>query len=509
MAWLNDVSSILFPELLIFLALLIAIFLSTTKHKDIIWITSVLLMLAGCIDLIKNQLYLNKPVLLLSGMLIADNLSIIFRLITLIVSILIILGSVKYLDGFVHKNEFMILLLCSLIGIMFLLGANDLITLFVALETLGLSSILLIGYAKYDLRSSEASLKYLLNSASASAIFLFGLSILYSLSGATQFEEVKNQLLKLFNEGNLSQSVIIITLILIIGGLGFKLASAPFHMWSPDVYEGAPTPVTAFLSVVSKIAAFVISFRIIYSLFDFADSLWQPMLIVISVLSMLIGNFVALGEVLSKASIKRLMAYSSIAQIGYILIGLALFKENTVSSSIFYLLIYAMMNLGAFLCIIAFGNEANSDLISDYSGLAKKRPLLAFAFSVCLFNLAGLPIPPAGFIAKFILFKASFEAGFTGIVLGTIALITTILSIYYYSYIAKLMIVDPPSKAVLSIDSNKEALGRSGVLNSAIFVTVCAIFILTIVSHPLLKLSTRATNSISFSNQLISYCKNK
>ena len=199
------------------------------------------------------------------------------------------------------------------------------------------------------------------------------------------------------------------------------------------------------------------------------------------------------------------MAYSSIAQIGYILIGLALASPEGISASIFYLIVYSTMNLGAFLCIIAFGNEANSDLINDYSGLAKKRPLLAFAFCICLFNLAGLPIPPSGFIAKFILFKTSFEAGLIGIILGSIALITTILSIYYYSYIAKLMLVNEPSNVVLEIDKNKESLGKSSELNAAIGIVVCAIFIVSIISNPILKLSSKTAFGISGTSHLIGY----
>ncbi|MBI3590167.1 MAG: NADH-quinone oxidoreductase subunit NuoN [Candidatus Melainabacteria bacterium] len=504
MLWFKDLISILYPELLVLSAIVIAVFLSTSKYKDIIWITSTLLMFTGCVHIIKNQLNITEPVQILSGMFIADNLSVVFRLLILTTAILLILGSVKYTNGFIHKSEFMIILLSAVLGSLFLVGANDLITLFIALETLGLSSILLAGYSKYDLRSNEASIKYLLNSASASAIFLFGLSILYGITGATQFQEIKYKLLQLSGDGNLNSSIIVVLLILIVAGLGFKLASAPFHMWSPDVYDGAPTPATAFLSVISKASGFAISLRLIITLFDFTSNLWQPMIITISVLSMIIGNFVALGEAINKSSIKRLMAYSSIAQIGYILIGLALFRTETITSSIFYLIIYSIMNLGAFLCIIAFGNEANSDSISDYSGLSQKRPLLAFAFSVCLFNLAGLPIPPAGFIAKFILFKSSFDCGFAGIVLGSIALITTILSIYYYSLIVKLMIVDKPSNAVLNMDSNKESLGKSNELNSAILISVIAIFIITAYSNPLLKIAGKTTSSISTKNQLIS-----
>jgi len=503
MLLMKDIIQTIYPEILLLIALLIAILLSTTKFKNFIWLTTTILMLAGCVYLLKNPII--KPIEILSGMFISDDLSYVFRLLTLIVAILITLGANKYTEGFVHKGEFMILMISSVIGIMFLVSANDLITIFVALETLSLGSIMLSGYSKYDLRSNEASLKYLLNSAAASAIFLFGLSILYGLSGSTQLDDIRYKLIQLNSTNNLNQNIIVIALVLIIGGLAFKLASAPFHMWSPDVYEGAPTPATAFLSVASKAGGFAITLRLLLIVFGFSSAIWQPIIIIISALSMLIGNFVALGEVINKASIKRLMAYSSIAQVGYILIGIALNTHEAVSASIFYLIIYSIMNLGAFLCIIAFGNEANSDAIPDYSGLAKKRPLLAFAFCICLFNLAGLPIPPAGFIAKFILFKGAFEAGNIGILLGSIALVTTILSVFYYSYIVKLMIVEKPSDAVLKMDSNKESLGPSMELNSAILISVAAIFILSVISNPILQHTNKLAKTISYTSQIITY----
>ncbi len=503
MMLIKDIISIICPEILLLIALLIAILLSTTKFKNFIWFTTTILMLAGTVYLLNNPII--KPIQILNGMFISDDLSYVFRLLTLIVAILITLGANKYTEGFIHKGEFMILILSSVIGIMFLVSANDLVTIFVALETLSLGSIMLAGYAKYDLRSNEASLKYLLNSAGASAIFLFGLSILYGLSGSTQLDDIRQKLIQLNSSGSLNQNIIVIALILIIGGLAFKLASAPFHMWSPDVYEGAPTPATAFLSVASKAGGFAITIRLLLIVFGFSFTVWQPIIIIISILSMLIGNFVALGEVVNKASIKRLMAYSSIAQAGYILIGIALNTHETVSASVFYLIIYSIMNLGAFLCIIAFGNEANSDAIPDYSGLAKKRPLLAFAFCICLFNLAGLPIPPAGFIAKFILFNSAFSTGNIGILLGSIALITTILSVFYYSYIVKLMVVDKPSQIVLNMDSNKESLGPSMELNTAVLISVLAIFILSVTSNPILQRTDTLSKTIIYTKQIVSY----
>ena len=503
MMLIKDIISIIYPEALLLIALLIAIVLSTTKFKNFIWLTTTILMLSACIYMLKNPLI--KPTEILNGMFISDDLSYAFRLLTLIIGILIILGASKYSEGFIHKGEFFILIISTIIGIMFLVSANDLITIFIALETLSLGSVMLSGYSKYDLRSNEASLKYLLNSAAASAIFLFGLSIIYGLSSSTQLDDIRHKLIELNHTNALNQNIIVIALILIIGGLAFKLASAPMHMWSPDVYEGSPTPTTAFLSVASKAGAFAITLRLLLIVFGFSSAVWQPIIVIISALSMLIGNFVALGEVINKTSIKRLMAYSSIAQVGYILIGIALNTHEAISASIFYLIIYSIMNIGAFLCIIAFGNEANSDMISDYSGLAKKKPLLAFAFCICLFNLAGLPIPPAGFIAKFILFKSAFEAGNLGILLGSIALITTILSAFYYSYIVKLMVVDKPSQAVLNMDSNKESLGPSMELNSAILISIIAIFVLSIVSNPILQRTNKLTKTMSYTSQVITF----
>ena len=505
MNWFNDLLTVLYPEILLLFALTVAIFLSTSKFNNTIWIFTTVFLITGALHIIRNQLSISGPISILGGMFIADKLSIIFRLITLVITTLVLLGSVKYMEGFIHKSEFIILLLSSVLGIMFLIGANDLITIFIALETLGLSSILLVGYSKYDNRSNEASLKYLVNSASASAIFLFGLSILYGLSGSTQLPEIKYKLLQLSQDGVLSNALITVILILIVAGLAFKLSTVPMHMWTPDVYEGAPTPVTAFLSVASKAAAFALTLRIMVSLLDFANNLWQPIIAVMSILSMVIGNFVALSQVINKTSIKRLMAYSSIAQIGYILTGIALFTNESLNAATFYLIIYSVMNIGAFLGIIAFGNEVNSDSISDYSGLAQKKPFLVFALAVCLFNLAGLPLPPAGFIAKFMLIKAAFESGLLGLILGSVALVTTILSIYYYSYVAKLMIVDKPSNAVENISSNKLALGKSGELYAAITVTIIGIFICALFSNQIITITNSTITELFQTKDLISF----
>lgn len=497
MIGVNNIIFSIYPEILVLVALIVSILLSTSRVKNLIWIPITFLLLSAAFFLYQNQLFNCEQVQILGGSFLLDPLSNIFRFLVLIVSILIILGSIKYSEGFAHKGEYFILLLSALLGCMFLVGANDLIMIFIALETLGLSSIMLSGYSKYDVRSNESSLKYLLNSAGATSIFLFGLSIIYGLTGSTQLYEIKYVLSEMNHTNDLNSSIVLLAIILIIAGLGFKLSAAPFHMWSPDVYEGAPTPTTAFLSVASKAAAVALSIRILFYEFNFLSNLWQPIIIFLAVLSMVLGNLIALGQAINKSSIKRLMAYSSIAQIGYILIGLALSTPEAISASVFYMIVYAIMNIGAFLCIIAFGNIANSDSISDYAGLIKKRPLLTLAFSVCLFNLGGLPVPPAGFIAKFVLLKASFAAGPLGLILGTIALVTTIISIYYYCYIAKIMIADDPLNVVNKIDSNKESLGNSMPLNFAIGASVVGVFLTVALTNPILFLSNKTAKMCS------------
>jgi NAD(P)H-quinone oxidoreductase subunit 2 len=250
-------------------------------------------------------------------------------------------------------------------------------------------------------------------------------------------------------------------MILILSAVGFKLSAVPFHMWTPDVYEGAPTPVTAFLSIGSKAGGFVVALRLLYTVFGNSAGDWTAIVSVLAILSMIVGNFIALAQ----GDFKRMLAYSSIAHVGYILIGVAANSEAGLMATVFYIIVYGAMNLGAFAGAVLFTNETGSDRIDDFSGLIRKRPVLAIFLSICLFNLAGLPVPPAGFFAKIFIFIAGvnmplYVGNFPiGNLLIGIALLTSVPAIYYYSRVAIKMIVREPSEAVANLPDRPRFVG--------------------------------------------------
>jgi NAD(P)H-quinone oxidoreductase subunit 2 len=328
-------------------------------------------------------------------------------------------------------------LLTATLGGMFLSGADELVTIFVSLETLSISSYLLTGYTKRDPRSNEAALKYLLIGASSSAVFLYGVSLLYGLSGG---ETTLSAIATGIASGNSSQSLgLVIALVFAIAGIAFKISAVPFHQWTPDVYEGSPTPVVAFLSVGSKAAGFALAIRLLVTAFPLVADEWRFVFTALAVLSMILGNVVALAQ----TSMKRLLAYSSIAQAGFVMLGLIAGTEAGYSSMVFYLLVYLFMNLGGFTCVILFTLRTGTDQISEYSGLYQKDPLLTLGLSICLLSLGGIP-PLAGFFGKLYLFWAGWQAGLYGLVL--LGLLTSVISIYYYIRVVKMMVVKEPQE---------------------------------------------------------------
>ncbi len=366
-----------------------------------------------------------------------DNLSIVFRGIVALSAAMTVLMSVRYVDQAGSSiGEFMSILLAATVGGMFLSGAEELVMIFVSLETLSIASYLLTGYMKRDPRSNEAALKYLLIGASSSAIFLYGLSLLYGLSGGqTYLVGIANAL----GNGTTNTLGLIIALVFVIAGISFKIAAVPFHQWTPDVYEGSPTPVVAFLSVGSKAAGFALAIRLLTHAFPSVIEQWHFIFTALAILSMILGNVVALAQ----TSMKRMLAYSSIAQAGFIMIGMVVGTEAGYASMLFYLLIYLFMNLGAFACIILFALRTGSDQISDYAGLYQKDPLLTLALSICLLSLGGIP-PLAGFFGKLYIFWAGWQAGAYGLVI--LGLVTSVVSIYYYIRVVKMMVVKEPQE---------------------------------------------------------------
>ncbi|MFM7549317.1 MAG: NAD(P)H-quinone oxidoreductase subunit N [Cyanobacteriota bacterium] len=370
------------------------------------------------------------------GAFLADNLAIAFRAVVAASTLLSLMLSWRYVErSGTPVGEYAAILLAATLGAMFLCGATDLVSIFISLETLSVASYLLSGYMKRDARSSEAALKYLLVGSAAAAVFLYGASLLYGLTGGgTSLDAVALAL------QTSAAPVTALSLVFILATVAFKIAAVPFHQWTPDVYEGSPTPVVAFLSVGSKAAGFALALRILVGCFESFDAQWKLLFTVLAVLSMVLGNVVALAQ----TSMKRMLAYSSIGQAGFVMIGLVCGTEDGFAAMVLYMAAYLFMNLGAFACIILFSLRTGSDRISDYSGLYQKDPLITLGLSLCLLSLGGIP-PMLGFFGKIYLFFAGWADG--QYLLVVVGLITSVVSIYYYISVIKMMVVKEPQEA--------------------------------------------------------------
>uniref|UniRef100_UPI0030019A2D NADH-plastoquinone oxidoreductase subunit 2 n=1 Tax=Polygala tatarinowii TaxID=174551 RepID=UPI0030019A2D len=425
--------SLIFPEcILIFGLILLLMIDSTSDQKDIPWsyfISSTSLVMSIAALLFR---WGEEPMISFSGNFQTNNFNEIFQFLILLGSTLCIPLSVEYIECTeMAITEFLLFVLTATLGGMFLCSANDLITIFVAPECFSLCSYLLSGYTKKDVRSNEATTKYLLMGGASSSILVHGFSWLYGSSGGEiELQEIVNGLIntQMYNSPGISIALIFITV-----GIGFKLSPAPSHQWTPDVYEGSPTPVVAFLSVTSKVAVSASATRIFDITFYFSSNEWHLLLEILAILSMILGNLVAITQ----TSMKRMLAYSSIGQIGYVIIGIIVGDSNGgYASMITYMLFYISMNLGTFACIVSFGLRTGTDNIRDYAGLYTKDPFLALSLALCLLSLGGLP-PLAGFFGKLHLFWCGWQAGLYFLV--SIGLLTSVVSIYYYLKIIKLL----------------------------------------------------------------------
>lgn len=380
-----------------------------------------------------------------------DSFSIAFKFILLIGSIFVLLLAISFdkKDGLAEfAGEFYYLFLTALLGAMFMASSGDLITLFVGLELLSISSYILAGITKRNLKANESAMKYVINGGISTAITLFGLSYIYGLSGTTN---IKGMSTVLMGMGGSQQQLYLLSIafFMTLVGLSFKLATAPFHMWAPDVYEGAPTPVTAFLSVVSKTAGFVLVVRIFVAVFGSVPSSAEqgalPLLLhlqdyiaFLAGATMIIGNVIALRQ----RNIKRMFAYSSIAHAGYILVAFTSMSYFTFDAIWFYLLSYVFMNVGAFAIIQMIGAKSGSEDLSEFAGLYRRSPMLAVTFAVLILSLAGIP-GTAGFIAKLNIFMGAFATDPAHYVLASIMIATTVVSYFYYFGIMTQMFFRP------------------------------------------------------------------
>nr|YP_008994019.1 NADH dehydrogenase subunit 2 [Pharus lappulaceus]YP_008994034.1 NADH dehydrogenase subunit 2 [Pharus lappulaceus]YP_009346297.1 NADH dehydrogenase subunit 2 [Leptaspis banksii]YP_009346312.1 NADH dehydrogenase subunit 2 [Leptaspis banksii]YP_009346372.1 NADH dehydrogenase subunit 2 [Leptaspis zeylanica]YP_009346387.1 NADH dehydrogenase subunit 2 [Leptaspis zeylanica]YP_009451561.1 NADH-plastoquinone oxidoreductase subunit 2 [Lygeum spartum]YP_009451577.1 NADH-plastoquinone oxidoreductase len=460
--------SFIFPECILIFGLILLLMIDlTSDQKDRPWfyfISSTSLVISITALLFRWR---EEPIISFSGNFQTNNFNEIFQFLILLCSTLCIPLSVEYIECTeMAITEFLLFVLTATLGGMFLCGANDLITIFVAPECFSLCSYLLSGYTKRDLRSNEATMKYLLMGGASSSILVHGFSWLYGSSGGEiELQEIVNGLIntQMYNSPGISIALISITV-----GLGFKLSPAPFHQWTPDVYEGSPTPVVAFLSVTSKVAASASATRILDIPFYFSSNEWHLLLEILAILSMILGNLLAITQ----TSMKRMLAYSSIGQIGYVIIGIIVGDSNDgYASMITYMLFYISMNLGTFACIVLFGLRTGTDNIRDYAGLYTKDPFLALSLALCLLSLGGLP-PLAGFFGKLYLFWCGWQAGLYFLV--SIGLLTSVLSIYYYLKIIKLLMTGRNQEITPYVRNYRRSPLRSN--NSIeLSMTVCVI----------------------------------
>ena len=363
-----------------------------------------------------------------------DEFSLYSKVLILISAFFILLISKRYITDIKNdKFEYPIIILLSILGMFIMVSSNDLILFYLGLELQSLSLYILASIDRDNIKSSEAGIKYFVLSALSSGLLLYGCSLIYGFSGSTNFEQIAI-VSKDFNAGT------IFGMVFILVGLAFKISAVPFHMWTPDVYQGSPTSVTSFFSVVPKIAGISIFIKFMYSPFQGLITEWQYILVFMSIASMILGAVAAM----SQSNIKRLMAYSSIGHIGYAIAGIAAGSENGFKSTLVYISIYVVMNIGAFSCILLMKRSGKYiEDIDELSGVSKNHPLLSLGLMIILFSLAGIP-PLAGFFAKFYVFMAVIESQMY--TLAIIGLVTTVVSAFYYIRIIKIMYFDEPKK---------------------------------------------------------------
>ncbi|TDI84663.1 MAG: NADH-quinone oxidoreductase subunit N [Caldithrix sp.] len=444
------------PELLltgIVLAMVIADLFLKKEHSP--WMSIIALAGAVVVFLAVIAQYDLGSRSIFSDMLVVDPFSLFFKLLFLASAVLVIflsIGSVELAGRPV--GEYFTLLMALTLGMFLMASATNLLTIYISIELVSVISFVLATYLKTRRRSSEAGLKYAIYGAFSSGLMLFGISILYGLTGTFNIYEISEIL-----AGRVTNELaLLVSVLLIIAGFGYKIASVPFHFWVPDVYEGAPTPITAFLSVGPKAAGFAVLIRffnvalVSHSGNGATEWLalggidWPQILAVIAAATMTLGNLVAIMQ----NNIKRLLAYSSIAHAGYALMGTVLLSEQGVYATMFYLVVYYLMNVGAFLVVIIFQDIIGSEDINDWKGLAYKAPIPAIAMGIFLFSLTGLP-PTAGFVGKFYLFAAVVKAGPAFYWLAAVGLLNSVVALYYYARVVRAMFLEKSEDEAVSL----------------------------------------------------------
>jgi len=424
------------PEIIVIAAacllLMVDLFLSK-RQKHLMAYLAIVVVIIAAIETWRIEG--GRPLYIFDRMFVVDSFSTFFKAIFYLSTFLTILLSMNYVKvEEIEHSEYYILMLFALSGMMIMASGADLLTIYLGLELMALPVYMLTGFMRKDIRSNEAAMKYIVLGAISSGILLYGISLIYGLTGTTQLSSIAASLKGTAN----IDSALILATIFLIAGFGFKVAAVPFHMWAPDAYEGAPTSITAFMSVGPKVAAFAVFLRVmLYALMPIAVN-WIAIVAVISVVTMVLGSVVALVQ----TNIKRMLAYSSIGHAGYVLLGFVAGGADGIASVMLYMLIYTFMNIGIFGAIITMrkGNSLGEN-IEDYTGLAKTNKGMALLMLIFLFSLAGIP-PTAGFVGKFYIFMALINKGF--ISLAVIAVLMSAVSAYFYIRIVMLMYMKEP-----------------------------------------------------------------
>jgi NADH-quinone oxidoreductase subunit N len=370
-----------------------------------------------------------------AGLIAIDDYTTFFRCFFIAVTLATVIASAQFVqERLRNPGEYYALLVVSTAGAIFMASARELLTAYIGLELLSFSLYVLVSYAKSDSRSNEAGMKYVLLGAFASAMLLYGISFIYGASGSTTYSEIQAA----FENGTSDFTLgTLAGLALIVTGLGFKVAAVPFHMWTPDAYEGAPLPITAYLSATSKAAGFALLLRLFSSALLPVIEDWEFMMAAVAAITMVVGNLIALQQ----TNIKRLLAYSSIGQVGYMLMGITAISPEVSSALLLHMTGYVVTNMALFVAIIAYNNETGAEQISEFRGMAERAPFLAAVTAVALFSLAGMPLF-AGFLTKFILFQSVAENGYYW--LAAVAVIVSFISLYYYLVVIRAMYVSEP-----------------------------------------------------------------
>jgi NADH-quinone oxidoreductase subunit N len=485
---LGETLQLLSPELLLLCTGLVVLIVDLAwrdEERKTAWIPA--LALAGlALALLATLLLWGTPSTTVLTMMAVDPFALLFKILALGTVTLVTLASAPYLQGRTpYRGEFYALLIFAGLAISLASASINLISLYLSMEFLSITSYVLAGYLRDDIKSSEAGIKYFLFGAVTSAVMLYGMSLLYGATGTTDLAEIASVL----RGGGAMQDLAVVAIVLMLTGFAFKIVLAPFHQWAPDTYEGAPTPVTAFLSVGSKSAGFAILMRVLLlALPAFRyDIGWMAFLMALSIISMALGNLIALRQ----SNIKRMLAYSSIAQAGYIVIGfvsLALNVEGAflgVNGSLFYLFAYLFTNLAVFVGVIAFETATGSVEIADYRGLVRRSPVVAGVMLVGLLSLAGIP-GTGGFLAKFLVFGSAIQFNTPQtLALAIVGVVTSVIAAFYYLNVVRYMFFEPA-------DEDAGPLDISPAFKAGLAITAVGILVIGVYPQPFINLATRS-----------------